>query len=582
MLERFGLEETWPGMKTAATTLATIIGAALIYRKIRHYFKKADVPEDFHGGTIVAHCLKQHDVHYMFTLIGGHISPIIVAAEKMGIRVVDTRNEVGVAVVTAGPGVTNCVTAAKNAQLAESPVLIIGGAAATILKGRGALQDIDQMTLFSSVCKFTGSASTVQEIAPLLQKAIQISMSEIPGPVFVELPVDILYQYPVVASQLLGTTNNKSVMSTLREWYLQLHLNNLYSDWKMLEPFAPLPVFVPRHKKSQVLKAARLLRESKRPFIIIGSQAMLPPVSSTILQAALRDLNIPVSLGGMARGLLGKDSALQFRHSRKFALKSADLIILAGAVCDFRLSYGRSLSSKATIISVNRDEAKASLNAGIYWKPSMVIRGDVACFLVEFSSLSAGYSYDIKWYTTILEVEEKRCSEITEASMDDTSEYLNPIQLLTELDKQLPANSVIIGDGGDFVATASYVLQPSAPLSWLDPGPFGTLGVGGGFAIGAKLARPEAMIWVIYGDGACGYSIMEYDTFIRHDLPVISVRTDYHTVAKGLGAEGLLLTKENDWRNVLSKAVKIHRDGTSTLINALISRSDFRQGSISL
>ncbi|KAL7988378.1 hypothetical protein Chor_007297, partial [Crotalus horridus] len=189
--------------------------------------KNVDPKSTRHGGEIVAEVLKAHGVRYLFTLVGGHISPILVASEKLGIRVVDTRHEVtavfaadavarlsgtvGVAAVTAGPGVTNTVTAMKNAQMAESPVLLIGGATGTLQKGRGALQDIDQLSLFKPLCKFCASVNTVKNIAPVLRKAIAVAQCNTPGPVFVEFPLDILYPYYLVEREILRNVFPKSL-----------------------------------------------------------------------------------------------------------------------------------------------------------------------------------------------------------------------------------------------------------------------------------------------------------------------------------------------------------------------------------
>ncbi|XP_070200493.1 2-hydroxyacyl-CoA lyase 2-like isoform X2 [Littorina saxatilis] len=188
------------------------------FNLIYQFFHKVDENSKRHGGELVAEVLNQHGIKHVFTLVGGHISPILVASEKIGIRVVDTRHEVtavfaadavarlsgtvGVAAVTAGPGLTNTVTAVKNAQMAESPVLLIGGAAATLLKGRGALQDIDQMSLFKPLCKFCATVNTVREIVPTLRKALQAAQSGTPGPVFVEFPIDTLYPYPLVKREI--------------------------------------------------------------------------------------------------------------------------------------------------------------------------------------------------------------------------------------------------------------------------------------------------------------------------------------------------------------------------------------------
>ncbi|CAG0897660.1 unnamed protein product [Darwinula stevensoni] len=299
----------------------------------------------------------------MFTLVGGHISPILVAAERLGIRVIDTRHEVsavfaadpvarlsgkiGVAAVTAGPGLTNIVTAIKNAQMAESPVLLMGGAAANLWKGRGALQDIEQLKLFAPICKFTATVTSLRDIVPTLRKAIQIAQSGTSGPVFVEFPIDTLYPYEDVSKEFANAPVGKGLQGKIASWYLNNYLANLFAGAFEQRDISPLPVDIPMPVFSVVEKAVDMVKKSKKPLLIIGSQCMLPPTSVRRLKAAVESMGIPCYLGGMARGLLGRDSSIQMRHSRRDALREADCIILAGAVCDFRLSYGRGLNRRA-------------------------------------------------------------------------------------------------------------------------------------------------------------------------------------------------------------------------------------------
>jgi len=323
------------------------------------------------------------------------VSPILVGAEKRGIRVVDTRHEVsavfaadatarlsgkvGVAVVTAGPGVTNTLTAVKNAQMAESPVVIIGGAAATLAKGRGALQDIEQVGLFKSVCKKSYSIDCVRNIVPTMREACQIAMSGTPGPVFVEMPIDILYPYKLI-EQESKLKDPKNILQWITAKYIDYHLNYVFGDAFEPQCTDPLPVTFPRSSPNQVSQAAELVRKSKKPVIIVGSQATIPPTPVEDVAASLNAMGIPCFLGGMARGLLGADNEIQMRHKRKEALKDADLVILAGAICDFRLSYGRSLPKSGAIISVNRDKEKMLLNSKQFWRPTMAVQSDVGYF----------------------------------------------------------------------------------------------------------------------------------------------------------------------------------------------------------
>ncbi|XP_037739881.1 2-hydroxyacyl-CoA lyase 2 isoform X1 [Chelonia mydas] len=604
-----------------------LLGAAHKLGLIYQLWHKTEPKSTRHGGELVAEVLKAHGVRYLFTLVGGHISPILVASEKLGIRVVDTRHEatavfaadavarlsgtVGVAAVTAGPGVTNTVTAVKNAQMAESPVLLIGGAAATLQKGRGALQDIDQLCLFKPLCKFCASVKTVRDIVPTLRRAIAAAQSGTPGPVFVEFPINVLYPYHLVEKELGFKETPRGPLGGVLNWYLCNHLRNLYAGAWETRDFSPLPVQVPKATAEQVQQCVELVSRAKKPVMLLGSQVTLPPTPVEKLREALEALGIPCFLGGMARGMLGRDSPLHIRQNRREVLKEADLVILAGMVCDFRLSYGRVLSRRSTIIAVNRDRALMLRNSDVFWKPRMAIQGDAGSFLLSLSQGLKSYSPPQDWTTSLKDGDQRKEKANREKSEEPTEQHLNPLKLLHHVDNLLPENSLLVADGGDFVGSAAYIVRPRGPLRWLDPGAFGTLGVGGGFALGAKLCRPDSEVWILYGDGALGYSIMEFDTFVRHKTPVIALvgndacwsqisreqvpllgsnvacglaYVDYHLVAEGLGGKGFLLCRQDEtfMDNIILGAQEACRQGHPTLINALIGRTSFREGSISV
>lgn len=578
------------------------------------------------GGERMAAVLEQQGVRFLFTLCGGHISPILVGAKRRGIRVVDVRHEVdavfaadavfrltgvpGVAAVTAGPGVTNTITAIKNAQLAQSAVVLLGGAAATLLKGRGALQDIDQLALFAPHVKWSATAKRVHDLVPLLERAFVEARVGVPGPVFLECPVDLLYDEELVRSWYGAASKARGLAGLGMRLYVQRHVDRLFAGRERqprpARPVSPTPV-----DRGEVRKAAARLRKAKRPVLLLGSQAMLTPGEAGEVVRAVEAIGAPVYLAGMARGLLGAGHPLQLRHKRKEALREADLVVLAGIPADFRLDYGRHIGRRAHLVSVNRSRADLEMNR----KPDLPVHGDPGLFLRSLAvALPAGSGRRERW-DEWLEALRARDAE-REREIDQQAEVapsepglVNPVHLCREIDRAMGLESVIVTDGGDFVATAAYTLSPPGPLSWLDPGVFGTLGVGGGFALGAKLCRPEADVWVIYGDGSAAYSLAEFDTFARHGIPVIAVvgndagwtqiareqveilkddvgtvlaRTDYHKVAEGYGGRGLLLSRPEEVRPVLEEAVRIARAGAPVLINARIDRTEFRKGSISM
>ncbi|HEV3456718.1 MAG TPA: thiamine pyrophosphate-binding protein, partial [Thermoanaerobaculia bacterium] len=321
------------------------------------------------GGDRIAAGLQRHGARFLFTLCGGHISPILVGAKRLGIRVVDVRDEAaavfaadaaarltgvpGVAAVTAGPGVTNTITAVKNAQLAQSPVVLLGGAAATLLKGRGALQDIDQMALIRPHVKWAATARAVRELSPLLDQAFREARAGVPGPVFLECPIDLLYDEslvrgmygapaapPAAAAAAQGSAQaGGGLAGAAQRFYIRRHLRRLFrpgGEPPVSQAAAEAPA-VPAAGGAEVRRAAALLARSERPVLVLGSQAVLETGAVSELARAIEALGVPVYLAGGARGLLGPSHLLQLRHRRKEALREADLVLLAGIPTDFRL-----------------------------------------------------------------------------------------------------------------------------------------------------------------------------------------------------------------------------------------------------
>ncbi len=575
-----------------------------------------------HGGDRIAEVLTRQGVAVLFTLCGGHISPILTAARARGLRVIDTRNEAtavfaadaaarltgipGVAAVTAGPGLTNTITAVKNAQMARSPVIVLGGATATILKGRGALQDIDQMALMRPHVKWAASASSVGRLVTLLEQAFAAARSDVPGPVFLECPVDLLYAEPTVRDLYAPViARRRTLRQRVESWYVQRHLTGLFAD---ADTTPQAPAVAPSRQQASsadVTKAAGYLAKAERPVVLVGSQAMEAPGEVRRLADAVVAMGVPVYLSGMARGLLGPDHPLWLRHRRKDALREADTVILAGVPCDFRLDYGRHIAGGATVIAVNRDRAVIAKNR----RPTLGVEADPDLFVRDLAPRMRGLEARFaKWANHLRERDAERAREIRDRA-SKPADMVNPLHLCREIDRALPDDSIVVADGGDFVATASYTVRPRRPLSWLDPGAFGTLGVGAGFALGAAAVRPGAEIWLLLGDGAAGYGLVEFDTFVRHGVPVIAVlgndgswaqiareqvpllgddvgtvlrRSDYHTVVEGLGGRGLVVRRNDEVAEALRRAHALACEGTPVLVNAHLAATDFRKGSISM
>ena len=578
------------------------------------------------GGAIIGRILASRGVKQLFTLCGGHISPILVGADAHGIQVVDVRDEVsavfaadavarmtgvpGVAAVTAGPGVTNTITAVKNAQLAQSPLLIFGGAAATLLKGRGALQDIDQISVMESITKWAVSIKKVHSIGPTVEKALDLAQEGVPGPVFIEVPIDVLYPEEMVREMFMsesGVKDAKNLGSKALELYMRGHLYRQFNQphVSIIPPSRESLPPKPSNKSPHVQKVASLLRKAERPALVIGSQALVNCRDPKPIADAVKALGIPTWLAGMARGLLGRHSDIQLRHKRTAALKEADLVVVAGFPFDFRMGYGRSISSRATLVAANLSSSEMRKNR----RPEIPVHMHAGEFLRALADAAGGgLGPWTDWFDTLRAREVARDEEISQQA-ETPAELVNPLHLFQRIEQKMADDAVLVVDGGDFVATASYILRPRKPLSWLDPGVFGTLGVGGGFAVGASLVRPGTEVWLIYGDGSCAYSLAEMDTCARHGLAPIAVigtdgswaqiareqvpmlgtdigtvlrRTPYHEVGQGYGAVGLLLDDPARVDQTLDEAKALAAAGKPVVINVHIAATDFRKGSISV
>jgi acetolactate synthase-like protein len=582
------------------------------------------------GGQIIASVLERQGVRQLYTLCGGHISPILVAAKRLGINIIDVRDEAsavfaadatarmtgipGVAAVTAGPGLTNTITAVKNAQLAESPLVIFGGATATVLEGRGSLQDIDQVALMQPHVKQVFTPRSVRQLVPTIEAAFRIAQEGVPGPVFVETPVDLLYSEATVREWYIdqgGVKKPKNLVGYATRAYLEQHLARQFWGAPGPKAQAPEPIRMLDANRRDVDKLVGWLREAKRPVFVIGSQTVSVAAQVPAIAGALESIGVPVWLAGGARGLLGREHRLQYRHQRSAALKVADLVVVFGFPLDFRLGYGRSIGSKAKLVTVNLGVEALTQNRrptlGVHAHPGRLIT-QIAAALGNMGNMGAAEQKWQPWFDELSEREQARDAEIVEQGQAKV-DGVNPIDLFLQLEQLMADDSILVVDGGDFVATAAYIVKPRRPLSWLDPGVFGTLGVGGGFAVASCAVRPEAEVWLIYGDGSSGYSLAEIDTCVRRGLAPIAVigndgswqqiardqieilgdacgtellRTAYHTVAEGYGGCGLLLDDPAKIEETLREAQAIAKQGKPVVINVMIGNTDFRKGSISI
>jgi acetolactate synthase-1/2/3 large subunit len=542
-----------------------------------------------HGGRLVAQALKRHGTTHLFTLCGGHIQAIYDGCIDEGIRVVDVRHEQtaghaadgyarvtgrpGVCAVTAGPGVTDVVTAIANAQRAQIPLVCIGGAGPKVLCDMGSLQDMDHVALMRPITKWSVQVPETRRIAEYIDAAFRVSQANVPGPVFLEMPLDLL---------------------------MNMHEDtDLPATRPLDEP--PRPAADPR----AIARAAELLRGAERPCLLVGSQLRWSP-SRERIAPVLERLGAPVFLNGMARGTLPHAHPLLFGRSRRFALSQADVVFVLGTPFDFRVDYGRSptWSESAKIVQIDLDGAELGRNRRV----DVPIHADSGLALEQLArELGDAKPSFGPWVSAVRADEDKRRAKM-QLEIDSSDSPPNPLRVCAELGRRLGPNDIVIGDGGDFVATAAYVLKLQQPQLWMDPGPLGTLGVGPGYAMAAKLARPDANVVLVYGDGSFGLHGVEFEAMARQDIPVIALigndagwtqirrgqveiygegravatgldYTRYEKIVEACGGRGFWVETVDQLGPALDEAFACKKPAC---INVKIAKSDFRKGAISV
>ena len=521
---------------------------------------------DLTGGELVAKTLKQAGVRHIFTLCGGHILPIYDGCLTHGIRIIDVRHEqaaahaadayarltrnIGVAVVTAGPGVTDAVTGVVNAYAARSPLLLIGGAAMIGLRGMGALQDVPQLPLFSSITKGAWSVPETRLIPEMLTAAMRTALTGRPGPVFVEIPIDVL------------VNQVEDRLAPIPAGYV--HLNPGAADGDSITRFSDL------------------LASAERPLVMAGSGVYWDDAAGELARFAAR-AGVPVFMNGAGRGCLPSDHPLAFAHARGFALSRADLVIVLGAPLDFRLGYGRppAFAEDATVVMVDADPTELGRNRPL----ALGLAAHIGLTLRQVSeALPAGLASRFEKWVGEVRDKERESREKLEAQAVSDQVPISHYRWAHEIAQAVDANTIFVGDGGDVVNCASKFVPLQRPGQWLDPGLFGCLGVGPSFAIAAKLLQPEKKVLLISGDGAFGLNGMELETAVRFNLPMTCVIgndggwgqirnpqvsfwgearavgtslpfTRYDRMVEALGGRGLLITEPKEIRPALEKAL---------------------------
>jgi acetolactate synthase-1/2/3 large subunit len=459
---------------------------------------------DLTGGELVARVLAREGVAAIFTLCGGHVLSIYDACLRHGIRIIDVRHEqaaahaadawarltrgLGVAVVVPGPGVTDAVTGVANAHAARSPLLLIGGGSPLGLKGRGALQEMDQVSLLAPITKGAWAVPEPRLISEYLSRAIDVALTGQPGPVFVEIAIDLL-------------------MSTADE-----------RD-------APLPAPGARGRPAPapdaVERVAALLASAERPAVVAGSGVYWDGAWDALAGLAER-AGLPVFTNGMGRGCVPHDHPMAFQLARGLALREADVVLVLGTPLDFRLGYGQApaFGDGAQVVMVDADGRDFGRNRTL----AEGLAADVGRTLSALhAALPAGLSARTEsWRRRLREKEEaERQKQAVLSASDQTP--ITHYRLAAELAAVMDGRTCLVADGGDVVTCASKIVPLSRPAQWLDPGPLGVLGVGPPFALAAKALQPDRRVLLLSGDGAFGLNGMELETAVRFDLPLVCV-----------------------------------------------------------
>ncbi len=528
---------------------------------------------ELHGGRLIARRLKAHGVTKLFTLSGGHLFSIYDGCRAEGIDLVDVRHEqtaafaaegwakvtrsIGVCALTAGPGVTNGMSALASAGQNHSPVLALGGRAPQARWGQGSLQEIDHVPFVRPLVKLAATPDGTAEIPGLVDEAIRVALTPHSGPTFLDFPLDQVF-------------SNAAEPEDAEQ-------NGPLSPWTGSGA-----------EQAAIDRAVTLLRDAERPVIMAGT-GLYWGRGETAVQALAEELRIPVFLNGLARGCLPADHDLFFSRVRGSALKQADVALVIGVPLDFRLGFGAAFAPDAEIVAIDvaepvRDHPRP-VAAELY--------GALPATLEAVRRGAAGSGDHAAWIASLRDSEtEKRAAEAPELA--DPRVPLHPMRVYGELAQLLDRDAIVIGDGGDFVSYAGRLIDSYQPGCWLDPGPYGCLGSGPGYALAAKLAHPGRQVVLLLGDGAFGFAGMDFDTLARHGVAVVGVignngiwalekhpmeaiygysvvadltpETRYDHVVEALGGHGELVREPGQLRGAFERSLE---SGRPSLINVL-------------
>jgi acetolactate synthase-1/2/3 large subunit len=455
--------------------------------------------ERFQGGHLAARAVKAEGVDTIFTLSGGHVMPVYEGCRLEGVRVLDVRHEqaaahaaeawgrinrsCGVALVTAGPGVTGVVTAVANCHAAQTPLVVIGGARPLVQAEQGALQELDQLSLLKPITKWAATCTAPDRIQDHVATAFRHALARPRGPVYLELPMDVLFADATEDAEPHPSRSDARPFGDPRE----------------------------------IIKAAALLDEAERPAVLAGSGIWWDAAWKQLSSFA-ENGRLPVFLQGSGRGSLPPGHELLFQHARGVAFAEADVICVIGTALDFRLGFGR-FPAGTKLVHIHSDATELGRNR----TPDASVVADCAAALGILADAVKTARRDREPWLARLRDAEHAWWEAHRTEIESDAAPIHHYRLGAALDEVLDPGTIVIGDGGDVVAAVSRVLRVHRPGHWLDPGPFGCLGVGPPYALGVKAARPAAQVVVVAGDGAFGLNGFEFETLTRFGLPAVVV-----------------------------------------------------------
>ena len=526
-----------------------------------------------HAGAQSVAVAQRYGVTTMFTLSGGHVFPLYDGAVKADppLRLVDVRHEQtaafaaegiarltrtpGLAVVTAGPGVTNSVSAVTSAWFNGAPVVVLGGRAPDYLWGQGALQEMDHVPLLAPVTKRAWTEHAVAGVAASVDEAFRLATTPHRGPVFVDFPLEAIYGEATVD----------------------------FPDGALFAPAQP--------GAEDVVRIAELLAAAHRPVLVLGSDVWLGG-ADVAARLCAETLHLPVITNGQGRGILPGGHSLLVTRARSVAFAEADLVIVAGVPLDFRLRYGAFGPKDAPAAVVHVADSPGGI--ATHCPLAAAASGDLSLFFTALAdACGARPAGDMEWLARLRGTARTAAARDTPL-LETEASPVHPMRVYGELLRQLDDDAVVIGDGGDFVSFAGRLIEPAFPGRWLDPGPYGCLGTGLGYAMAARLAHPSSQVVLLLGDGAAGLSLMDVDTLVRHNLPVVMIvgnnsawglekgpmravygydvaadlrpETRYDQVVSALGGAGELVTEPGQIAPALRRAFD---SSTPYLVNVL-------------